>query len=251
MRQIFNLMEHEDLEGMARLSLTLLEPLPPIDTDRVIKAVEEVFWEALVANRSKHSEWYERTTAQLWLGFFRVTSRFKIPMSFDTVRLIRATLLYDTLAARLDNDIDLTREFRRYRKDSGKEARKRLVAASERRLAKGLDSEDYLRIEQLIGLGRNALVQADRLARLRSFNCSAYVGKLVSTVVLIVALAIRLAVVTAAAAIAVLVFGSPEGGDLSGALRVIVRWWPYQLLMAALGLISIRRILFRLRDREL
>lgn len=108
MRQIFNLMEHEDLEGMARLSLTLLEPLPPIDTDQVIKAVEEVFWDALVAARSKHSEWYERTTAQLWLGFFRVTSRFKIPMSFDTVRLIRATLLYDTLAARLYNDIDST-----------------------------------------------------------------------------------------------------------------------------------------------
>ena len=129
MREIYNLMEHEDLEGMARLSLTLLEPLPPIDTDRVIKAVEQVFWDALLANRSKNSDWYERTTAQLWLGFFRVTSRFKIPMSFDTVRLIRATLLYDTLAARLDHDIDLTKEYRRYRRDAGKNARKRVVAA--------------------------------------------------------------------------------------------------------------------------
>ena len=57
MRQIYNLMEHEDLEGMARLSLTLLEPLPPIDTDQVIKAVEQVFWDALIAKRPYRQAW--------------------------------------------------------------------------------------------------------------------------------------------------------------------------------------------------
>jgi ubiquinone biosynthesis protein len=251
MRQIYNLMEHEDLEGMARLSLTLLEPLPPIDTDQVIKAVEQVFWDALIANRSKQSEWYERTSAQLWLGFFRVTSRFKIPMSFDTVRLIRATLLYDTLAARLDHDIDLTKEYRRYRRDSGKEARERLVAATERRIDKGLDSQDYLRLEQLIELGRSALVQADRLATLQTFNFGAYVGKLVSTIVLMISLAIQLFAVTAAAVIIVMVFGPPQDDGAIGALSTVLHWWPYQLLMAVLVVISIRRILFRLKDREL
>lgn len=251
MRQIFNLMEHEDLEGMARLSLTLLEPLPPIDTDQVIKAVEEVFWDALVATRSKHSEWYERTSAQLWLGFFRVTNRFKIPMSFDTVRLIRATLLYDTLAARLDHDIDLTKQYRKYRRDSGGEARKRLAKASERRLADGPDPEDYLRIEQLTELGRNAVTQAERLVRLQTFNYGAYVGKLVSTVVLIVSLVLRLGAVTLVAAAGVAIFGSPAGSGLGGGFDAVVNWWPYQVAMVLAGLVSVRRIMFRLRDREL
>ncbi len=249
MREIFNLMEHEDLEGMARLSLTLLEPLPPIDTDRVIKAVEDVFWDALVATRSKYSEWYERTTAQLWLGFFRVTSKFKIPMSFDTVRLIRATLLYDTLAARLDHDIDLPKEYRRYRKDAGREARKRLVKATERRIEKGLDSEDFLRLEQMVALGRSALYQANRLATLRTFNFGAYVGKLVSSVVLIFGLAFQLVAVTGLAMIVVALFGDPDGfGD---ALGTVLTWWPFVAFLSVLGLISIRRILFRLKDREL
>ncbi len=251
MRQIFNLMEHEDLEGMARLSLTLLEPLPPIDTDRVIKAVEEVFWEALVAARSKHSEWYERTTAQLWLGFFRVTSRFKIPMSFDTVRLIRATLLYDTLAARLDHDIDLPREYRRYRKDAGRDARKRVLAATERRAANGLDKEDYLRLEQLTALGRSALVQAERLSRLQSFNYGAHIGKLVSTVVLVISLAFRLAAFTAVAVLGVMVFSDTNNGDLNEALSTVLRWWPFQVFLAVMALISVRRIMFRLKDNEL
>jgi len=49
LHEIYNLEEQEDLENMARLSLTLLEPLPPIDTERVIKAIEEVYWEGLIA----------------------------------------------------------------------------------------------------------------------------------------------------------------------------------------------------------
>ncbi len=245
MREIFNLIEHEDLEGMARLSLTLLEPLPPIDTDEVIKAVEEVFWEALLAYRSKHSEWYERTTAQLWLGFFRVTSRFKIPMSYDTVRLIRATLLYDTLAARLDNDIDLPREYRRYRKDAGRDARARVVKAVERRADRGLRPEDWLRLDQFAALGRSALTQAERLSKLRTFSFGAYVGKLVSTVVLAVGLFLQLGAVTLVAVGAVALFGD---GD---AWSTVLRSWLYWVVIGGLGLISLRRIMFRLKDREL
>ncbi len=245
MREIFNLIEHEDLEGMARLSLTLLEPLPPIDTDEVIKAVEEVFWEALLAYRSKHSEWYERTTAQLWLGFFRVTSRFKIPMSYDTVRLIRATLLYDTLAARLDNDIDLPREYRRYRRDAGRDARARVVKAVERRADRGLLAEDWLRLDQFASLGRSALMQAERLAKLRTFSFGAYVGKLVSTVVLAVGLLLQLGAVTLVAVGAVALF---TDGD---AWATVWGSWLYWVVIGGLGLIALRRIMFRLKDREL
>ncbi len=251
MREIFNLMEYEDLEGMARLSLTLLEPLPPIDTDRVIKAVEEVFWEALVANRSKQSLWFERTTAQLWLGFFRVTSRFKIPMSFDTVRLIRATLLYDTLAARLDHGIDLPKEYRRYRRDAGKAARKRIRSAAERRMDNGLDNEDFLRLDQLSSLGRRAIVQAERIATLQSFNFTAYIGKLVSTVILTFSLALQLALITAVAALLMWAFGPSDADSWGSALVAVIHFLPYQLAMGLLVLISVRRILFRLKDREL
>jgi ubiquinone biosynthesis protein len=248
MREMFNLMEHEDLEGMARLALTLLEPLPPIDTDRVIKAVEQVFWDALVATRSRYSEWYERTTAQLWLGFFKVTSRFRIPMSFDTVRLIRATLLYDTLASRLDHDLDLTKEYRRYRRDAGRDARDRLERALRRRAEQGLDNEDFLRMEQFGGLARRAFVQAERLATLQTFNFGAYVGKLVSTVILAITLTLKLAALTAVAILAVAMVTSV---GLGAALETVVTSWPYQVLMGILVLISVRRLLFRLRDREL
>ncbi|KAA3663712.1 MAG: AarF/ABC1/UbiB kinase family protein [Chloroflexi bacterium] len=253
LHEIYNLEKQEDLEGMARLALTLLEPLPPIDTEKVIKAIEDVYWEGLIATRSRHSEWWERTSAQLWLGFFRVTSRFQIPMSFDTVRMIRATLLYDTLAARLDHDIDLGREYRRYVKDAGAEARKRLVASTQTRLEKGLTGRDYLRIEQMIKMGEQAVYQANRLLRLRSFNFSALVGKFVSAVMLSLSLMLQLVGVTAVIVIAVSLiqqlFFDTQLPFSSTFVQVATNRW-YQLLMGVLTIISIRRILFRLQDKE-
>ncbi|MCP5094732.1 MAG: AarF/ABC1/UbiB kinase family protein, partial [Chloroflexi bacterium] len=253
LHEIYNLEKQEDLEGMARLALTLLEPLPPIDTEKVIKAIEDVYWEGLIATRSRHSEWWERTSAQLWLGFFRVTSRFQIPMSFDTVRMIRATLLYDTLAARLDHDIDLGREYRRYVKDAGAEARKRLVAETQMRLEKGLTGRDYLRIEQMIKLGEQAVYQANRLLRLRTFNFSALVGKFVSAVMLSLSLMFQLlgvtAVIVLATSLSQQLFFDIQLSFSDALMQVATNGW-YQLLMGFLTIISIRRITFRLQDKE-
>ena len=163
MHELFAREKEEDLEGIARVSLTLLEPLPPIDSDKVVKAIERVFWDAMIAQRSQHSEWWEKTSANLWLGFFKVINEFKIPMSVDHVRMIRATLLYDTLAARLDHDIDLGYEYRAFMKDVGKTHRKRLHKKMRRRLEKGLTDRDYVRLDRLVKLGDRALYLSQRL----------------------------------------------------------------------------------------
>jgi predicted unusual protein kinase regulating ubiquinone biosynthesis (AarF/ABC1/UbiB family) len=253
LHEIYNLEKQEDLENMARLSLTLLEPLPPIDTEKVIKAIEEVYWEALIATRSKHSEWWERTSAQLWLGFFRVTSKFQIPMGFDTVRMIRATLLYDTLAARLDHDINVGREYRRFVDDAGDEARQRLTSGAKRRLKKGWTGRDYLRAEQLLKMSNQAIYQAARLLNLRSFSFGALVGKFVSTVVLSLSMSFQLLVITAVIVGATVIWRWAVDGltiSLNVALsQVVANGW-YQLLMLLLIIISVRRILFRLHDRD-
>ena len=253
LHRIYNLEKEEDLEGITRVSLTLLEPLPPIDLEKVLKAIEDVYWEGLIATRSRQSEWWERTSAQLWLGFFRVTSRFQIPMSFDTVRMIRATLLYDTLAARLDNDIDVGKQYRSFMKDAGDDARLRIQKRIRKRLERGLTEADYLTIEQLMKMGDQAIFQGQRLLNLRTFNYAALVGKFVSTVMLTLSLFFQILGITAV--IVLVVFGYQTirfGPDVSALItfnQVVTNGW-YQLFLILLILISIRRILFRLSDKE-
>ena len=253
MHRIYSLEKEEDLEGITRVSLTLLEPLPPLDIDKVLKAIEDVYWEGLIATRSKQSEWWERTSAQLWLGFFRVTSRFQIPMSFDTVRMIRATLLYDTLAARLDNDIDVGKQYRAFMKDAGDDARIRVQKRIRKRIERGLTEEDYLTIERMIKMGDQAIFQAQRLLNLRTFNYAALVGKFVSTVMLTLSLFFQILGITAVIMFVVFVWQRIQfGAEVSLFVtfnQVVTNSW-YQLFLIFLIIISIRRILFRLRDKE-
>ncbi|MFZ0546946.1 MAG: AarF/ABC1/UbiB kinase family protein [Candidatus Promineifilaceae bacterium] len=253
LHEIFRLEEKEDLEGISRAALTLLEPLPPIDVENVLKAIEDVFWEGLIATRSKQSEWWERTSAQLWLGFFRVTSRFQIPMTFDTVRMIRATLLYDTLAARLDHDIDVGRHYRRFMKDAGREARRRLSKGVQTRLERGFTERDYVRMERMLKMGDQMFFQAQRLLNLRQFNYAALVGKFVSSILLTLSGFLQAVIFTVIVILLVTIWQTVVGGTippLQETFRQVVTGPIYQLSLLFLSVIGIRRILFRLRDKE-
>lgn len=254
MQEILNLEEQEDLEAMARLSLRLLEPLPPIDTDEVLHAVEETLWDAWIGSRSEYSEWWEKTSAQLWLGFFKVTSRYQIPMSFDTVRMIRATLLYDTLAARLDNDINIGEEYRAYMEDAGREAQQRLTDSLAKRLEDGLTGLDYLRLEKVVSFGDRLLYQSGRFLNLRPFNFAALIGKFVTFVIMSLSLIVQLLVTTAVITVGtalILQWLYDIQLSLGDTVRLVVSNFWYQILMLILIVVNLRRIMFRLRDKEI
>lgn len=111
----------------------------------------------------------------------------------------------------------------------------------------------HLRLEQLLKMGEQALYQGNRLLNLRSFNFSADVGKFVSAVILTITLAFQLFAVTAVLTLAASALHELTGGGtlpLNDALQLIIskRW--YQLLMLILTFISMRRVLFRLGDKD-
>lgn len=115
-----------DVGAMVQAVMGTMEPLPYIDLDTLIKETEMVFWQDLHASRSKHAQWWERTSANLWIGFFAITSRHRIPMHLNTLRMVRVTLLADSLAARLHPKIRPFDEYRRFDSETGKRSRKRL-----------------------------------------------------------------------------------------------------------------------------
>jgi hypothetical protein len=92
----------------------------------------------------------------MWIGMFELTRRYNIPVTVDTVRLVRSSLLYDTIAARLSSTIDMRVEFERYVR--GAQAR----AARRRRPAFAGRAERAARfasISEAVARGRYALEQ--------------------------------------------------------------------------------------------
>jgi predicted unusual protein kinase regulating ubiquinone biosynthesis (AarF/ABC1/UbiB family) len=147
-RQMAHCHQREDVGGMVHASISLLEPLPPIDVDEYSKRLETLFFQDLYAFRSKHAKWWERTSARLWIGFIGLSNEYQIPMHLNTLRIIRSTLLYETVAARLYKKISSYREYRKYELSAAKRARKRVHQRMWDTVTKGDDPRRYLQIEE-------------------------------------------------------------------------------------------------------
>ena len=148
-----------DVGAMTQATLALLEPLPAISTHEFSQRCETVFWQDLYAARSSHSEWWERTTANIWLSFFRLSREFNIPMRLNTLRMIRGSLLTDTVALRLDPTLDHYEEYRRYLQSAGKRARKRLLEKIPQAI---FGDSEWIQWEQMFEAGWSALYRAQR-----------------------------------------------------------------------------------------
>ena len=92
-RRILYAQSQEDIGMMTQAAMALMEPLPPIDVDVFSKKLESVFWQDLYAIKSRHSPWYERTTANLWVGFLKLAREYNVTMNINTLRMIRVTML--------------------------------------------------------------------------------------------------------------------------------------------------------------
>ncbi len=253
MHTINNLETKDDIEGVARVALTFMEPLPPIDINVVLKEIEAEFLNSLAGMRTPESQWWEKTSAQLWLGFFKVSNKNQIPISMGTVRMIRATLLYDTLALRLDHDIDIRKEYAKYRKGVGKATKKRMHKVAKKRLNKGLDNMDYLRLQETIDIGSRILYRSHRLLDTFSFNSLAMLSKPIVVLfegfmlIMYTVLVIILSAITFTA-YQFLLHGAAI--NFVEALREIAsRWW-FQLFILIIIFSKVRRMYLRLKDKD-
>jgi predicted unusual protein kinase regulating ubiquinone biosynthesis (AarF/ABC1/UbiB family) len=157
-RRWFDAQSVDDVAGMVQAAMALIEPMPPIDKAEFSQRLQYIFWNDLYAIKSKHSHWSERISARLWMGFLKLSREYEIPMRLNTLRMIRASMLADTIAARLDNDQDPYEEYRHYEKGASKRARKRLI----KRLRVLLGPRKTPRIEQGIESGLKLFYRVQR-----------------------------------------------------------------------------------------
>lgn len=150
-RQLNHYHQRRDVGRMAQTALAILEPLPAIDVDDFRGRLEQVFRQDIYAHQSKHTEWYEHTSVRIWMHLFELSYEFNIPMGLNTLRMIRSTLLSETVAARLYPRISAWREHRKYNRQAARRARRRVLRSIFKRLCGPTDT-DYQRIEQCKGI---------------------------------------------------------------------------------------------------
>jgi ubiquinone biosynthesis protein len=241
-----------DVSAAARSAVAMLEPLSHVDPDALVKRAELVWWKFLYAMRSKGAEWWERTSAGLWLSLFESTREFGLQINLDTLRMLRASLLYDTLAARLWPKLDDS-AFLKYRKDMfrrrAKRAAKRSLAETprERWMRQVTLMEDMTRTaERMISKAHDFTEQSPRrflkLASKASFAAS-------NLLVLGAQIALP-ALVLAASATAFNVYHGLPGPPFLTRVWSTVLHPAYMVYGLAMATLTFRRLQFRFADRD-
>ncbi len=244
------LVEH-DAAAAASVALAALEPLPYVDTDEVRRAAERAFLERVIVLRTSDAEWWERTSAALWLGLLEATREFQLPANQDLLRSTRATLLYDTIVARLDPTFDFPREFWRWIKHSERRWRRRERAASARR-ARAAGARAVRDLGRLpISLRRGLFWLNQATAELpRRVMAASNAGSYAASVLLRLSLVVSF-LVAAAAGVLLLHLRRPDAaGDVQAAAAEALG---NPVLLGVLGiaaLVALRVIMARLQDRS-
>jgi ubiquinone biosynthesis protein len=262
-RQLAYYQRREDVGRMVQSALAILEPLPPIDIDEFSKRLEAVFWQDLYAFRSKHSQWYERTSARVWISFLGLAREYNIPMNLNTLRMIRSTLLYETVAARLHSRINAYREHHKYNKEAGKRARKRVRRAVHKRLFEGPSQVDYLRFEQWLQMGDRFMYLFQRHLDTPPYRFSLLISKAVYAVNMAIRAAVIFVSTSVAVGLGVILYeihylGLYGWADVALFRKILeVLGGPslwvriYWFIILAVCAIQVRRVLFRFWDKEI
>lgn len=247
--QILHRFWQYDIEGAARSALALIDPLPHVDFDELLKKASAVWWRKLYAMRSDHSPWWDRTTASIWLSLLEVTREYNIAINLDTLRAMRASLLYDTLAVRIWKHAD-DKIFAEYERGARRrKARRFLSRASESAfeidlIAKLEDGFDLLqrlhsRVEEFAD---SQPIRAIQLASKASYSISQAISCGIGLLSLLVS------GVAVSSAAQWLLYGQRPG--LYELTREVTNNWLFLAISAVYILLYLRRIQYRLRDRD-
>jgi hypothetical protein len=236
---------------MVSSALSLVGPLPPINIDRAMEVMEEIFAEWVYANRSTDAEWWERSTAQNWLRYIAVARDFGIPVNLETIQFFRATLLYDSIVTRLNRDLDFSREYKVYAKKAGNAARRRVQKLVRKRMG-GPMPTDYIRIEQLGDLVNQFLFRWQRSIEDPLIQFRNIVGKMAYSVSVLIRAGSIVATVAVLAVVGKLFTEAWLGHEISfvGILQSLMSLGWLQLVLILIAFVVIRRILIRISEPD-
>lgn len=241
-----------DISGMVKATMALLEPLPPIDLDAFQRDLERRFFLIAISLWSKQGRWWERTSATLWLSLMQLTRQYKLPINPDTVKGLRATLLYDTMSLRLDHEMDLIKESQNFMRDwravNGKRLRRRL----RKRIRRGIRISDYSTLHDMLNVGGRAFEHVKRMLDHPGFNFSYNIDKWVHTFITVAQVAMfllcMLAVGTGSSAVVLILKAKPI--SLSSLMHEVLSHRAFLTLGGLATVVGVRRIMFRLRDQD-
>ncbi len=255
LRQNLHYAAQRDPQNMARSTLILMEPLPPIDLIELTQELEAYDWELLYALEAapESISWQERTSAVQWMGMIEMARKHGITLDIQVLRLVRSTLLFEALAVRLDRAINFIEEYQKFDQYKAEQARRRVTDSILGQLDGKGDEQLIIRMDRIIDTVEGLFFRTVHMFSMPSVNFSALMSKWSFAAYIFVrcfgqALAVTL--VTVFAVILNLYFGK-QPIDVYDVLQGVIMNPLYQIVILIVVLVNGRTVLFRMDDKEI
>ena len=179
MRQNLLYAWQRDPQNMARSSLILMEPLPPVDLIELTQELESYNWQLLYAlEADPHSiSWQERTSTIQWIGIIHLAHKYGIAIDIEVLRLLRSTLLLESMAVRLDHEINFVREYRKFDRYKAEQARRRVTNTVLDRLEGKSNEQLIIRMDRLMQTMQGLFFRTSHMFSLPSVNFNVLMSK--------------------------------------------------------------------------
>ena len=255
MRQVLSYARQRDAQSMARAALTLMEPLPPIDLLELTLELEAYNWQLIYALEAKPTSlpWQDRTSAVLWTGIMRLARKYGIVMDIQVLRLLRATLLFESMAVRLHPRIDFVRQYWKFSADRAEQARRR-VTDTLLAIQEGTSDEQLIiRMDRIATVLEGFFLRLRHMLSLPSVNFNALTSKwsfAFYTLLRFLGAALAVTVLAGLLVWLNLILSGRPLMSVYEVLQGLIGNPLYQAVLLLLLLVYGRTVLFRLDDQE-
>lgn len=245
-----------DPQNMARSSLVLMEPLPPIDIIELTQELESYNWQMIYALEAapESLSWQERTSVIQWIGMMHLARKNGIVMDIQVLRMLRATLVVETIAMHLHPKINFVQQYWKFDRFRAEQARRRVTNSIRDQLEGKTNEHLVIRVDRVLHTIEDLILRARHMLTLPSMNFSSLMSKWSFGFYILFRYLGHLLGITALAVIsgyAVFYFNGQEMPSLPDLLKLIVTNLVYLLSLLVLTFINARTVLFRMDDKEI
>lgn len=255
LRQNLDFAWERDPQNMARATLVLLEPLPPIDVIELIQELETYNWQLIYSlEASPHNvSWQERTSSVQWAGMMNLVRKYGITVDIQVLRFIRSTLLFESMAARLHAEIDFVKQYQIFKNYRAEQARRRVTDSMLDQMDGKGNEQTIIRLDRIAHAVEGLFFRASHMLSLPSVNFNTLMSKwsfAVYTLLRFVGQTAALTLVFAFLTNVKFYFDEQQFMNVYDVFFQVVANPVYQIILFITIFVHGRTVLFRLDDKE-
>jgi predicted unusual protein kinase regulating ubiquinone biosynthesis (AarF/ABC1/UbiB family) len=256
LRQNLNYAWERDPQNMARATLVLLEPLPPIDLIELTQELETYNWQMIYSlEAAPHSvSWQERTSAIQWAGMMQLVRKYGIVIDIHILRLVRSTLLFESMAVRLHRETNFVDQFQKFDRYRAEQARRRVTDSLVDQMEGKGNEQTVIRLDRVAHAVEGLLFRTSHMLSLPSVNFNSLMSKWSFAIYIAFRFTGQAMLLTLLSAFLIgfqLYVKTEQPVNIVGLFQQTMMNPVYQVLLLVMIFVNGRTVLFRMDDKEI